>query len=350
MQLRLSRAWICGALVALVALSGLAVAEERATFGGDRLTVRSLIGEVRVESGGSQFEVVVRPQGRDAREGLIRLEQSGDEILIVFPEGQDTFVYPKLGGGSTTINTKSNSGWLSRLFGSDRIKVRGSGSGMELWADVVVRVPSGSALELEHAVGAVIAENVDADLELSTRSGDITVDGARGEISVATGSGDVRAARVSSQELRIATGSGDVDVEACDGDSIHVATGSGDITAAVLQGREVHLATGSGDIEVTGADLDELQIGTGSGDVDIALDRMGSGDMSVGTGSGDISLQLPAGLAADVHAETDRGEIEVDLAGAEFQQRDEDEVRFTIGGGGSRITLGSGVGDITLRH
>ena len=45
-----------------------------------------------------------------------------------------------------------------------RIEISGRGSGAEVWADVVVRVPRGRVLELDHGVGEVSASGVEGEL------------------------------------------------------------------------------------------------------------------------------------------------------------------------------------------
>ena len=78
---------------------------------------------------------------------------------------------------------------------------------------------------------------------------------------------------------------------------------------------------------------------------------MGSGDFAFGTGSGDIVLTLPRGASADIHAETDDGEIEVALdTEGRYTVREEDEIRLKIGGGGSKVDMGTGSGDIRIRN
>jgi hypothetical protein len=334
-------------LAALVALPAAAGMQETLSFDSDRLHVKSLIGQITVEShSGSGFEVVVDTQGKDAREGAVRLEQETDELLIGFTGGAREYVDTRL-KGSTSIST--DNGWLSRLLGSGRIKVRGSGSGVELWTDVTIRVPDGGALELEHQVGEVQARNVDGRLELATGSGDVTLDTTRGDLAVATGSGDIRLTGVEGDEIEIATGSGDVDGERCHGHSFEIATGSGSIGLGDIDADSVEIGTGSGDVKLERVAADSVEIGTGSGDVTLAMDRLGSGEVSIGTGSGDIDVDVPAGGGLDVHAETRGGEVNVQMSGVEFSTQEDDEVRFTVGGGGTRVRLGSGNGDITIR-
>jgi hypothetical protein len=341
------------AVIVLLALPAQAALEETRTFSTDHFTLTNQIGEVRVEGhSGSQFEVVVQIQGADAREGMIRLEAGDDALEIVFPEDQDDFVYPAL--GTSGIRLKQ-SGRSHRSMRSERhgqnMNVNASGSGLELWVDVVVRVPTGATLEVEHGAGKIVARDVEATLELQTRSGDVDIERTDGELSIATGSGDVTVDQARGQEIQIATGSGDVHADDVDADEIQVATGSGDVELETVRGRSMSLATGSGDVQAKRVESDGVSVGTGSGTVELELDRMGNGEYNVGTGSGRIVLTMPRGVSADVHAETDNGRIAVELDDqVEFRQQDEDEVRLSIGGGGARVKLGTGGGDIRIQN
>ena len=327
--------------------------EKNHSFSTDRLTVRNVIGEIRVEGhGGSTFEVVVRVGGRDAAEGSIRTKTTDDQLDVVFPAATGDFVYPPLGRSSSDFNVKSGSN-LAELFygdgGVDRVKVRGSGKGLELWADVTVRVPSGGRLEIVHGVGELFAENVDGDLELATRSGNVTADRTRGDISVATGSGDVGLSQIDSDSVEIATGSGSIKIRDSRGGEIELASGSGEIFLSALQARSIEVGTGSGDITAKEIDAEEIEMGTGSGDVTLDLWQMGRGKCEIGTGSGDIELTVASGMSVDIHAETSDGKVLVDLGAAEFSKRDDDEIRLTVGNGDARVELGTGSGDIRIR-
>lgn len=348
--------FVCAIVLALSATTAAAAIEQTASFPGDRLSVRNLIGEVRVEAGGGAgFEVVVRVDGRDAREGLIEIVTSEDRLDIRLPQGESEFVYPRLEAHEKVELSIDKGDWLSDLvgevLGTSRVRVRGAGKGTQLWADVLVRVPPGSSVAVQHGVGKVIAKGVEADLELATNHGVVMLDGSRGRIEVATGSGDVELAGVSGPNLEVATGSGDVLARDCDSERLEIASGSGDITLAGIRGAGLEVATGSGDVEAERLEADGVEIATGSGDVELELGRLGSEGCSVGTGSGDITLSLPSDSAADLHAETSGGRIVVDLAGdLDYRTQQSDEVRLSVGGGGADIELGSGNGDIRIRN
>ena len=202
--------------VALPAMAGYA---ENHTFSSDELTVRNLIGEIQVTGhGGSAFEVEVTVRGKDASDGIVRVraeEGSHATLDVVFPS-EGRFVYPNLGRGSRTtirIGDHEDNGWLSNLLGhmfdKNRIEVRSSGTGLEVWADVTIRVPNGATLIVKHGVGQVKAQNVDGDITLATRSGSVDAERIDGRLLVDTGSGHVEIADVNGN-LLVDTGSGHV--------------------------------------------------------------------------------------------------------------------------------------------
>ena len=145
------------------------------TFTTTDLFVGNLVGAIDVRQGqGDAFKVTVNLRGDDMSADLITLEQESNALRIRFPlEKHNSYVYPAMGHGSRSTfsihdqdtNEKS---WLRRTFGmlsGDRVTVRGSGNGLEMWADVTVEVPAGRALTLRHGVGEVTAADLRADLE-----------------------------------------------------------------------------------------------------------------------------------------------------------------------------------------
>ncbi len=350
---------------ALLMVAGLAAtqqsqAEERLTFGSDELEVRNLIGEFSISRhGGSEFEVIVRILGSDAEGSGVQVlrEDAGDRglLTIQFPQS-GKFVYPRMGKNSKTrisLHHGEDRGWMMELFDSvfgRDITVSGGGSGLEVWADVEVRVPAGARLQVRHGVGATRVGDVRGDLELETRSGRIEVDGVDGELRVETGSGHVEVARVTGV-LGVGTGSGHVEVAGVRGSETSIATGSGHVTLEQVDSPSLKVATGSGSVEASGVSTDHVQIATGSGRVRLQLDRMGGGEYAIGTGSGRVVLEIPHDASVDVHAETASGGIDLDLDGEMTVHRQErDEIEFTVGAGDARVRIGTGSGGIRIAH
>src|SRR5262245_41742802 len=140
--------WLATLLMA--GQSAAAAFEERATFSGQELTCTNLVGRVDIEgTEGKDFEVIVRVQGKDASREQIRIEKhDGDraQLDVIFPvEGDSKFVYPRMGSGSNTNITFSGNHDdddplepVLRKLGARKVRVSGSGSGLEMWADVTI--------------------------------------------------------------------------------------------------------------------------------------------------------------------------------------------------------------------
>ncbi|MCK4411910.1 MAG: DUF4097 family beta strand repeat protein [Candidatus Eisenbacteria sp.] len=327
----------------------------------EELKLVNFIGEIRIErADGARFEVLVDVRGEDAAEDLIEIQTTEGRharVLILFPvDEQQHYVYPRLPRGSnTTFNARSlvergGSLWdLLRSIGGEKIRVRRGGSGMELWADVTIKVPRGKRLELRHGVGEVIAEGTEGELELDTISGGVTARDISGDLLVDTGSGSVEIAGISGNVL-VDTGSGSVKISDCRGEQITVDTGSGGVHADGIVCEELSIDTGSGRVRAYRIEADETEIDTGSGSVRLELDRMGSGDFIVDTGSGSIEIELPEDASAQVTADTGSGSIRVDVPGVRMHRRHADHISFRIGDGNSRVRLDAGSGSIQIRQ
>jgi hypothetical protein len=299
----------CLVLVALLAMAAalpaLAEFDKRQSFSTDSLTVNNLIGEVRVSGhAGSGFEVLVQVRGSDASPDLIEVstrDGASPELTVAFPiESERRYVYPALGAGSRTsftFNREGGDSWLAQLIGavgSRKITVRGSGSGLEVWADIEIKVPAGGTLSVNHGVGEINAVDVRGDLNLDTHTGTIEVARVEGDVFADTGAGHVNLSGVTG-ELLVDTGSGHVTVEECSGPKILVDTGSGDVTFRAVETPELLVDTGSGHVRALAIRADSALIDTGSGEVELRLDRMGEGRFEVDTGGGAAHVVLDTG-------------------------------------------------------
>jgi hypothetical protein len=346
-------------LILATTLPALAGFEESRSFAAETLTVNNLIGEIRVSGhAGSSFEVLVQVRGDDASPELIEVltkDGASPELTIGFPiESERNYVYPALGAGSKTsftFNKDEGGSWLAQLIGAAgtrRITIRGSGSGLEVWADVEIKVPHGSTLRVNHGAGEIQAADVRAHLQLDAHSGAIEVSHVEGDVLADTGSGHVTLTDVAGV-LNVDTGSGHVELENCRGGKVLVDTGSGHVTLRSVETPDLVVDTGSGHVRALGIRADAAMIDTGSGEVELRLDRMGDGEYEVDTGSGRVLLALPADASADVSADTGSGGIHLDLdAPVQILHKEKDELRFRIGEGAARVVLDTGSGSIRI--
>ncbi|MFH1842638.1 MAG: DUF4097 family beta strand repeat-containing protein [bacterium] len=355
-------------LIFTFGLTSLATAGEftrEFTIDADQFQLINLIGEIQlVASDGDDIEILIEVSGDDADEDLIEIEVNEGrraEVAILFPIGEErNYVYPKLGRGSrTTINMSSDHGdhgdtgsWLHKLFGGlhgQQIKVSGKGSGLEVWADVLIRVPDGKDVKVRHGVGVIEAEGITGDLFLDINSGPVYARDIKGDLTADTGSGSVELRNITGN-CTADTGSGSVEIFGFTGKELLVDTGSGSVTVDEIDCDRLLIDTGSGGVRAKGVKANSAKIDTGSGSVKLFLDRMGDGRFVVDTGSGSITLVLPADASAEVVADTGSGSITVDVEDVDFHKRKRDHMEFTIGDGDARVTLDAGSGSIRVRQ
>jgi hypothetical protein len=180
-----------------------------------------------------------------------------------------------------------------------------------------------------------LARNVSIDYEIevpvetqvtsTTGSGDVSVEGIRGPVKATSGSGGLKLHSIQS-DVTLRTGSGDVSLEEISGGRVEVETGSGDVELRDLR-CAMSVRTGSGDISAEG----EL-----------------TGDWTLHAGSGEITVRLPSETGFDLDARTSSGEIHTGLPIAVQGSTERGELRGKVKGGGVRLELRTGSGDITI--
>lgn len=371
----------------LLAAAAPLAAQEQHRLSGDAVAVWNLAGALSIEPGsGSDVVVEVTRRGRDA--GRLRIETGaldGRQTLRVVYPGND-IVYPEIRRSRTELRVRQD-GTFNR-GGGRRVRISGTGSGLQAAADITVRVPRGKDVSAHLAAGSVEVRNVDGVLRVATSMGSVTTENTLGNLTVRTGSGRVDVRRVAG-ELAVSTGSGRVNVEQVTGASARMRTGSGGIQASGVAAdqvtlntgsgairlelsapaREVQLRTGSGSIRVHGGStprrVESLTISTGSGSIEAegvlastARLRTGSGgvrlalldgqpDVRISTGSGGVSVGLAEGVGLDVDIRSNSG-IDVSGVGLVVSQFTRRAVRGQIGAGGGRLVIGTGSGRVTL--
>jgi len=156
-------------------------------------------------------------------------------------------------------------------------------------------------------------------------SGDMTVEGIRGPVEVHTGSGDMKFASISgSVEAR--SGSGDGNFEHVSGERVNIESGSGDMQLHDVRSA-LHIRTGSGNITAEGEP---------------------AGDWTLRAGSGEIHLRFPSQTGFDLVAHTNSGEVRTSLPITSEGNLDHRELRGKIRGGGVRVEVSTGSGDIHI--
>lgn len=340
--------WTAAALVA-AAPAARGQGPGKYSFGADDLAIYDLVGTLRAEAGtGSSVVVEVTFAGRDAAQLKVAAgpRAGHDGLRVIFP-GSD-LVYPALGPSSETNIDVADDGSFGDDDGGRRVRVGGSGEGLEAWADLTVSIPAGKTVALHVGVGKAILTNVDGRLRVDLASADLLGSGTRGALDAETGSGDIELTNTAG-DLRLETGSGDVTVRGLAGGIFAAETGSGDIRAGAITADRVSLETGSGDISLAGVKSPEVKLDAGSGGVTVSHPE-GIRSLSVETGSGDVALGLPAGVGADLDIETSSGDIDLGGFSVLVRHMARDHIAGRLGAGGAEIRIEAGSGDVTLRR
>jgi DUF4097 and DUF4098 domain-containing protein YvlB len=185
--------------------------------------------------------------------------------------------------------------------------------------DVVVTVPSGTAVTCDVRSGHVSAQGPLGSLEVRTASGDVRFDDVEGDVAVKTASGDVRGHRVGG-DLSVHSASGDVAVTLVAG-GVVIRTASGDLVLGEAEG-PVRATTMSGDLQIRALAGPSAELRSVSGDVEVGVPVGRGVSLDLSSVSGDVRSDLEASTAPpdgpdlDLVATTVSGDVRVRRATA----------------------------------
>jgi Toastrack DUF4097 len=329
------------------------------------LTVRNLVGNIRVERGttpgihitaNTTIEAATQAEA-ERLTGLIDYRSSdigaGSRFDVRLPREH----FPKI------YWQKGASNWFSTSYVEhlgERIRLVGDkDEAPGVRVDLIIRAPQGSKLNVINTFGDAVAQNFsgklrldggsgllsstggDGELELDNGSGEVVVGGHRGRVSADTGSGSVKITDCEC-EILADTGSGSVDVQQGKG-SFMADTGSGGVRVEGFSGA-LAADTGSGSVRARGVrDVRSLDVDTGSGSVNIEGDLSALSKLNIDTGSGSVNLRSSAQPSIEIRIDTGSGGVDVDAPGATIREtEDATIVRFKEAAGSGVIDTGSG--------
>jgi hypothetical protein len=192
-----------------------------------------------------------------------------------------------------------------------------------------------------------ITAPADTKVRTHSGSGDQVIEGLHASVDLESGSGDMRL-RDLDGEVHLRTGSGDLEAREVSG-PFTAEAGSGDVRLDAKGNSDVHVHTGSGNVELRGIS-GGLQAETGSGDINIA--GVQTGTWEIRAHSGNVELELPSNAAFDLDATTGSGEVVIGRPVTMVVQGRVREARRSVngkvGGGGPRLTIHTGSGDVRI--
>ncbi|HXV40024.1 MAG TPA: DUF4097 family beta strand repeat-containing protein [Steroidobacteraceae bacterium] len=335
------------------------------------LTVRNLIGDVRIERGTEAgFHVTARAtveadtQAEAERlAGLIEYRTAdigaGSRFDVAFPREHFRRIY--YSGGYTS--------WWGATYVEylgERIRLtHDRDDAAAVRVDLVIRAPAGARLDVDNVFGESVANGFSGDLgldgssgllrstggegevELDSGSGPVEVLGHRGRVRADTGSGGVRISDCEC-EIDADTGSGSVEVRGGSG-RVRADTGSGRVTIERFAG-SIEADTGSGSVRARDISaVRELDVDTGSGSVEIEGDLAALERLRIDTGSGGVRLRSSGSPSIEIRVDTGSGGVDVDSPAASVRETGGVwTVRLGDGAGRGLIDTGSGSVDLVF--
>ncbi len=280
------------------------------------------------------------PQGSFQR----TLQVTGPVDLQVLTHSGDITIHPGP-AGTVAISAKifvgdnwfsgDKSAEISRIENNPPIRQSGNSIQIDypgirnVSIDFDITVPSDTTVHTESASGDQTVEGLHSNVNLQSGSGDMRLRDLTGDLRLHTGSGDVEVRDITGS-LTAGAGSGDIRVEAKDKCSVRVHTGSGNIELHNVNGA-LQAEAGSGDLRIDGAQTDAWDIRTGSGNIDLHLPNTAAFDLDASTSSGRLVVDHPVSMMM-------QGNIE----------RSHHEVNGKVRGGGMRLTVHTGSGDVHI--
>ena len=224
--------------------------------------------------------------------------------------------------------------------------------GRQLWktmgrtrteAHYKLRVPANFGGEFDTAGGSITVHGLTGNLKADTSGGDLKFTGIQGEIHGDTSGGDI-IAKDCNGTTTLDTSGGRIEVTGGQG-KLSVDTSGGNVT--VLN------RVGDTKVECSGGKLrlgnisGKLSAETSGGSVSAILPSPVAGDVRLETSGGSITVVTPANAALTIDAETSAGSVRSDLPIANME-RDDDSLKGTINGGGTKLVLRSSAGSINI--
>lgn len=206
-----------------------------------------------------------------------------------------------------------------------------------------VRVPASYSIDLDTAGGDISANGLTGNIKVDTSGGDLTFGQIHGDIHGDTSGGDITA--------KNCDGATNLDTS---GGRIEVTGGKGRLSADTSGGGITVLnRVGDTKVETSGGKLrlgnisGKLNAETSGGSVSAILPSPVAGDVRLETSGGSITVVTPSNAALTVDAETSAGSVRSDLPIA-VMRREDDSLKGTINGGGTKLVLRSSAGSIEI--
>jgi len=268
----------------------------------------------------------IKESGPASADGTVMIENVSGSVVITGWDKNEISMEATISGDIQEIEFKTGEkkSWI-KVEWPKKKNVKGE-------ANLVIKVPAGSHLEVECVSADIEISQVTGSVEAASVSGDVTVTGQCRKIEAESISGDVV----------LEGGAAEIDVSSISG-----------MLKARGKVSEVEASTVSGDIDLEFDKFLNLGLESVAGNATVTGDLDGDGSFSFDLHSGELELTVPANVSADFEIETFSGEID-NAFGQKSRKTSKyapgRELEFSNGGGDARVRINTFSGDVVIRH
>jgi hypothetical protein len=356
---------------------------------GDLLDVSTRMGNITIDTWEkSEINVIVK-NVISSEIDLLTMVQTGNKVEVKFKGDNSDRVEFEIsipsklnldlstGGGNITLNNDLDGKIDASTAGGNISVMNIIGKADISTAGGNIKVGDiNSKADISTAGGNIKVGDINSDADISTAGGDVKIGNINGKADVSTAGGNIKigyikgGADVSSAggnisvdnidgNADISTGGGNVKVGTVSG-SAELNTGGGNISLEAATGK-VEVNTGAGNIKLENIN-GSIEANTGAGNINAKLIPDGTSISELNSGVGNITLYVPESAKVTIVAtvrvhvwnddESELQNIKSDFAPTtvnRYRNKKQIEATFKLNGGGSKIELNVGMGEIDVK-
>ena len=359
--------------VMLIATSAFAQQDVEKTFSvksSDNFILSTSMGNISIATWNKNEVNVIVKNILDSEVNLLSMKQSGNKVEVKFKgDDSDNLRYEvkipadlnielATGGGNINLNNDLNG------------KIDASTAGGNISTKNI-----NGMVDISTAGGNIKLGDINNNADISTAGGDIKVGSINGLADISTAGGNIKVGSVNNS-ADISTAGGNIGIGKIDGDA-DVSTAGGNISISEVSG-SADISTGGGNIKLEGATglvetntgagniklkniKGSIEANTGAGNIYAELIPEGSKNSELNSGVGNITLKVPETAKVTIVAtvqvqmwnedESDLQNIKSDFAPTtvnRYGNKKRIEAIFKLNGGGNKIELNVGMGEISI--
>lgn len=271
----------------------------------------------------------------------------------------DLIIDYKTGGGNVTVhNDLKNKVIISTAGGNITAKIIGGEANITTAGGNIKLADINANASVNTAGGDIHVGSINGKAEISTAGGNINVGSVNNSAEISTAGGNVNVGTVGGS-AEISTAGGNVTVSTVSG-SAEISSGGGNIILDGATGK-VEANTGGGNIELKNI-KGSIEANTGAGNIIAELSPDGKSNSDLNSGVGSITIYIPESAKATITATAndfkwgesskDSDSIKSDFESYNISQNRRGntfEAVYELNGGGSRIELNVGMGNINIK-